>query len=1242
MKYIVLLTILISFNLFAKTLPPGTQIPQKPNVLFIIDDSGSMQWCNPTAGLCLNTWNSRYCITTNLNSTSCKYPKETCTCTQSGIDNSRMGMTKRALNALFNDDSILWSNIRIGMAVFPNYGGRMMSVSIRNADENEGTTNSQRNQMKQATNDINPVKGTPLYSSLYYAKQYFRGETSSTSICNSSIQNCDSPVTNKCQKNYIILFTDGNPNYGEDPTSIATTLAKEGLENENAFYEGIVTIPIGFAGVSVQYIADAVSSGHSQLDSSKQITGAGTSYNSNTEAEVISAFKNIIESIIPQDMTGASPTLIPAFNADEDAIYQSIFKPEESGDLWEGRFYKKILDSNGFAIESHANNWEATDKLPTSPASRKIYTDCYKDTSNYTDNFKAENVTTLSSCMQRYEHLSGEPISNLILTNTSWEGVAPDAIHYKVAGDGSVEGDLELYFEEANFSSSIGTGSNKYYVDGALLMTQDTTPHFYFVGNTSNEVLDCGTTLPEIKPKFCSVNADCTNTDCLKEVSIGWWTVPVSSLFTGASGVCANVGGTCGKHSDCNPAVGSYCGKTFYSYFNKCIQIDKIEKFYQQHCSLMGNLIDKNNNGTTYKTFEFPDINQLGITAFSNSTVFPFKTIKWLLNQKNSTVDIPASLSDYRKLVRYIRGYETYKTTASCSSAGNETLGACDSRHMLADIYNSKAKFFGVPHQTYSYDTYQTFKSSKSNRKGKELLFVGSNDGLLHAFSAKTGEEEFAYIPPNILPLLRDILKESATKPSGIFLLDGTPKIMDIKDGDNWKSVLMMGFGEGGRGIFALDITDVYAGSGSKPKFLWAIYNDSDAFDTSDSKRIFYWFTDNNVLKRETYTENIPETMKTALDKSLTTEFDYSKLDYTWSEPVIAQMGSDEDSTGTFYAVFGAGGTNVSRSGEGTRRYGSSVYMVDVLTGKIKTEYQIDEVATGNIARRTPSTPTILPKSDLAENREMHAIYIADLAGNIWRMDPKAEGQITCSDSNDKCARLFKETAPSNKRYVFKSLALSYEGTPSSGEGSTNLWVYCGTGDSSLEGIKSGDDSENILFAFKDKKWSSKTFVTPISNTDLVKITDNNTTVSSTDKGWYADIGKLKLVGDPSIIDGYIYFTAYDPVVVAASPCDSGVLGKSYLYSYSLFEAKYNPDFKNLTNPNAEESQRAFLGTGVATAPVLKGNSMYFGISGNNIASEKPIFGQGVREKNLLKWDRTNATNAKKTVVPFTYFRELF
>lgn len=88
--------------------------------------------------------------------------------------------------------------------------------------------------------------------------------------------------------------------------------------------------------------------------------------------------------------------------------------------------------------------------------------------------------------------------------------------------------------------------------------------------------------------------------------------------------------------------------------------------------------------------------------------------------------------------------------------------------------------------------------------KDSETIFVGANDGMLHAFSALTGVEQFAYIPTGIN--LADLSTLSDPQYTHKYFVDGPIAVSTLKQTPG-KNYLVGSLGRGGKGVFGLDVT---------------------------------------------------------------------------------------------------------------------------------------------------------------------------------------------------------------------------------------------------------------------------------------------------------------------------------------------------------------------------------------------------------------------------------------------------
>ena len=211
-------------------------------------------------------------------------------------------------------------------------------------------------------------------------------------------------------------------------------------------------------------------------------------------------------------------------------------------------------------------------------------------------------------------------------------------------------------------------------------------------------------------------------------------------------------------------------------------------------------------------------------------------------------------------LIRFVRGEDYFDYDNDCNlreertreeeiktvttnSNGTQTVTTSKRtvKSTIADIYNGELVFVGPPRaETELTDSntesnfrrnraYQSFANLWSSRE--ELIYATANNGVLHAFNAKTGIEKWGFVPPLIIPKLPRIINPSLNTKAGggsvpIFLLDGSPTVHDTyfshpSKGLNWYTLMMVPYGRGGAGFSVIDITDP-----DNPNHLYSILND--------------------------------------------------------------------------------------------------------------------------------------------------------------------------------------------------------------------------------------------------------------------------------------------------------------------------------------------------------------------------------------------------------------------------------
>lgn len=451
-------------------------------------------------------------------------------------------------------------------------------------------------------------------------------------------------------------------------------------------------------------------------------------------------------------------------------------------------------------------------------------------------------------------------------------------------------------------------------------------------------------------------------------------------------------------------------------------------------------------------------------------------------------------------LVNWLRGQRQHE--AFTNPETNPPFRARE--HILGDPVNATPAFMSKPRFNWAdlvTPTYQDYKTAQDGRQA--TLFIAANDGMLHALNGDTGKEMWAYVPRIVMPKLHRLATENWTV-THEYNVDGSPEVMDAYFGGGWKTVLVSGLDTGGRGFYALDVTNP-----TSPKVLWEFCH----------------------------------------DKALCKVWD-PDVGYTHGNPVITKRASD----GKWVVIVTSGLNNVS---PGTGR--GYLFVLDIETGAV-----LAKVDTGEGDTTTPSGMNHISAfaSSFNSNNTAKWVYGGDLYGNVWRFD-----MATDPPSVSKLAAL-KDGGGKPQSITSRPELGLIEGFPV---------VFVGTGrylgtDDLVDPASIGNQwaYQQSFYAIKDKGTGATYANFRLANVVKNEIIPNGPVSRTTNEkidfswgdkdGWYVDFNpgnespgeRVNL--DPQLVQGTV-------IVVTNVPNNSActVGGDSWIYQFDYKTGTYVP-----------------------------------------------------------------------------------
>lgn len=483
--------------------------------------------------------------------------------------------------------------------------------------------------------------------------------------------------------------------------------------------------------------------------------------------------------------------------------------------------------------------------------------------------------------------------------------------------------------------------------------------------------------------------------------------------------------------------------------------------------------------------------------------------------------------------VAYLRGHSVNDGTGTFTcSTPNPTTGSTILKFrsrtvsVLGDVINSNPVYVGAPTAGYADADHPGYSSFQANFKTrKPVVYVGANDGMLHGIdtsvvaatnlpTSDAGKEVIAYVPSMVYDNLSRLTDTSYNaNGSHRYFVDSSPMVGDVCTASCtlstavWKTLLVSGLGAGGKGFFALNITN--------PDLSGQNSANTPLFAAANAASIVLWEFKSDADLGFTF-NNSPTKLSNGQSKQVA-KFENGR----WGV-VVGNGYNSADGKSVLYVIFAEGPTGTG----GTWQAGGVDYVKIVADAPAAKDNGL-------------STPVPF---DADGDGLVDTVYAGDLKGNMWKFDlsnSSASGWTSAS------LLFVAQDDLGNRQPIINSPEVTLH--PTSGN-----MVLFGTG-KFLETGDTASTSEQTFYAVRDtgSTVSGRGALIPqvVSTTTLPRDTVSQGCGASplpacpgSSQGWYMDLPTPgeRTTGTPKLISGNIFFNTFIPSV---SPCEFGGTG---------------------------------------------------------------------------------------------------
>lgn len=336
-------------------------------------------------------------------------------------------------------------------------------------------------------------------------------------------------------------------------------------------------------------------------------------------------------------------------------------------------------------------------------------------------------------------------------------------------------------------------------------------------------------------------------------------------------------------------------------------------------------------------------------TATSGTGAFEFLDTATGSMTAAQLADLGSTLTAQKNVINFVRGVDGSNRVRS--------------NGLLGDITDAQPIVVAAPSGSTSESTYAAFQTTNAARN---IVFIGANDGMMHAFGVSDMTELMGYVPAAVYPHLA-ALPSTAYGASGgtahVYGANGEVRQADLKLGSTpvWKTIVVGGLGQGGQGFYALDATNSAAlttNASTAAKWEWNDQHDADMGYTFGAPLIY----------------NVRTSASTVVPA------------------VILVNGYENDYDDTTVG----GKRKAENTAECTRTVASvtkacntaALYVVNADNGKLIKKISIPGISSGIGGLSSPAGV------DFGQDGILDYVYAGDMSGKLWRFDLTADDPI--------------------------------------------------------------------------------------------------------------------------------------------------------------------------------------------------------------------------------------------------------